>query len=225
MQLVARAAHDFANVNNDLVFNLSQFNRECRKMLYNTERNVNRRKSADNASVSQQPPPPTTPKPPTSPTSEDSLAADADEFFNFRRASKKPSDVQSKPDEKKEESFNTEAVDDEVDKNMAGTSGGMKREGSPVKPPVAKRSMPAYRRASVMDHLKSVVDDEMSVDEILKLLRAYHRSLHHRKGFKLACKDLKLFIQEVEENDGEDDILEIANNYNIALTKLPAILE
>ncbi len=63
------------------------------------------------------------------------------------------------------------------------------------------------------------------MDDLMNLLRSYHKALSHRKGYKLACKDLKLLIQDLAENDGSDDIVEIAENYNIALSKLPAILE
>ena len=235
------AAHNFKHGGNDVFFNMSKFNKDCRKLLYNTERNNQRRKVAENRYLStpSTPPPSTPPRstgpPATTPKTArpDSPLTDdepEDDFFNFKRSAKKAKDgVDSKGTAANE--LDREAIDDadgeaaaEVDEQMSQSTSACakKRQGSPVKPPLSKRSM---KCASVFDHLQSVVQDGMHVDDITKLLRAYIRSLSHRKGLILACKDVKLLIQELEENGGQDDVMDIAANYNIALSKLPAILE
>ena len=160
------------------------------------------------------------------------MTDDEDDFFKFRRSStKKPKDTEAQGSAANEPEVAGPADPDapgaeaEVEELMSHSQSvdTKKRKGSPVKPPLSKRSVP--KRASVFDHLQSVVQDGMHVEDVTKLLRAYIRALGHRKGLILACKDVKLFIEELEENGGEDDIMDIASNYNIALCKLPAILE
>ncbi len=227
IQGVAKAAHDFANVNTGSVFNLSKFNKDCRKLLYNTERNEQRRKATENKPVSV-PLVPSAAKTATPAREDSTLPDDADEFFNFKRSAKPPAtEASPKPELLKKEDdqgkASGEGTESEAGNDSSTKCNEKKRKAnSPGNQPPSKRSL---QRACVMDHLKSVVEDGMNVDDIINLLRSYAKALGHRKGYILACKDVKLFVRELQDNDGEDDIMEIASNYSAALTKLPAILE
>ncbi len=231
LQRVAAAAHGFANAGNGLVFNLSKFNKDVRKLLYNTERNESRRVAAENKPVrkclTELKPVPKIATPPPSvaqaqPEESDDPEAGDDEFFNFRRSKKD----KAEKEEVKDEEGGGEEEGGAGDNNGSDVeeARGSKRDASPGNQPVPKRSL-VLQRASVLDHLKSVVEDGMHVDGIIHLLRAYNKALGHRRGMVRACKDLVLFIKEIQDNDGEDDILEMAETYHIALSKLPAILE
>ncbi len=230
---VAKAAHDFVHVKDGIAFDLSKFNKDCRQLLYNTERNIQRRETAEKKSVVE----PTRSlipqmvQPGAADDDEVAEDEDTDDFFNFKRSAKPTArgDVSPKKQvSEKQDKYCTdhgeEDGEDPANMSQAERDSGRKRKRSPENEPVSKRPA-ALARASVLDHLQSVLEDGMHVDDVLKLLRAYVRSLGHRKGYILACKDLKLFIREIEDNGGEDDILEIAATYNIALSKLPAILE
>ena len=61
LQRVAKAAHSYARFPDGYAFNMSKFNKECRKLLYNTERNDRPRNTAENKSVSAAKPAVTTP--------------------------------------------------------------------------------------------------------------------------------------------------------------------
>ncbi len=230
---VAKAAHDFVHINDGSTFDLSKFNKDCRQLLYNTERNIQRRETAEKKSVAEPRPSliPQTVKPGCDDDDVGEEEEEGDEFFTFKRSEKATARGDASPKkhvttEKKTVGSGDEEGDEDVPAmSQSEVDSGKKRKRSPDNEPVSKRPAAYLARASVLDHLKSVLEDGMPVDDVLKLLRAYVKSLGHRKGYILACKDLKLFIREIEENGGEDDILDIAANYNIALSKLPAILE
>ena len=232
LQRVALTAHDLVLVDNASTFDMSKFNKECRRLLYNTERNEVRRsgksaetttsaKGAENA-PSTSGTPARTPNPGQDDNDDDtSVEGKDDEFFNFRRSAKVKSGGDTAPEAVVKKPAGSEPSGDETDNEPNSVK---KRKASPENESPSKRSA-RYKLASVWDHLQSVTEDNLNVDDIIRLLRSYNRSLCHRKGMKLACKDLKLLINDIEANDGHADIMELASNYNIALTKLPAIFE
>ena len=200
---------------------------------------MKRRSAVDNGSVIKTPADPTSR--PLYRHEESSFADDdGDEFFNFKRSKKdKPTNVDKKDQPTNEERIKDVENEQEGDNRDnseekaeyvasqadPGPSNLATRQTSSAEDaPVCKRS-DTWKRASVLDHFKSAVEDGMDIDSLLHLLRSYVRSLGHRKGYKLACKDVKMLIRDIENNDGEDDIVELAENYHIALSKLPAILE
>ncbi len=211
LQRVAIAAYGLANDENAAVFDMEKFNKDVRKHLYNTERNESRRRAAENRTACTKAP---TPIVGVSDTDDDGEIKEDDEFFNFKRSKKVKDETAGEPGKEQQAS----------DEKPPATPWKNKRPASPGNPPVAKKSM-TMPRASVLDHVKSVVEDGMPVDSIIQLMRSYVRALSHRKGLIRASKDLSLFIKDLEENDGENDILEMAETYHIALSKLPAILE
>ncbi len=204
--------------------------------MYNTDRNLKRRSAVDNASVSK-----TRAGRPLNRHEDTSFVDDDDDsIFNFKRSKKdKPTTVDkkgqptnkdgSKGVENNQEGDHGDDSEDNAVEDMPQVASpgpaSLKKQASDAEDARVCKKPDNWKRPSVLDHFKSVVEDGMDIDGILQLLRAYVKALGHRKGYKLACKDVKMLIRDIENNDGEDDIVEMAENYHIALSKLPAILE
>ncbi len=234
----------YAHLDDNGVFDVKAFNNDCRALLYNTERNLKRRSIVGNGSI---------PKEKNGSAHRCSRALyrheessapedDDDDFFPFKRSKRQKVSIREeagkKPIPEGEETSGGEkgdemAGDDKEAENAMPQAAGpstpktLKRQGSGSagNTPFCKKPPAHMKRVSVLDHLQSVVEDGLHIDNIIRLLRSYTRALGHRKGYKLACKDVMLFVRDLEENGGEDDIMEMAESYHIALTKLPAILE
>ncbi len=256
---MARAAYLYVNIKTDVPFNLRSFNQECRKLLYNTERQTKRREAADNGSVSKSSSRPSCSSRFRHPYSvrDDSLTDDAEDFFNFKRSKttgggdadnkmsvaekteeQKPADKQSvsgkEVSNNDDEESSTEAEQEVVEPGSSQQTVNIKlKSKSPLKavkgtesaedPPITKRSQIPV--ASVYDHVRSVIEDGMDPDNLIKLLRGYAKALGQKKGYIKACKDVKMLADDLRDSNGNDDIMEMVENYNIALSKLPAIFE
>ncbi len=232
LQRVARHAHKYAHLDDNAVFDVKGFNNDCRTLLYNTERNLKRRSSAEHASVDKENTAAVSGRPLYRHEPSSGAEEDGDEFFNFTRTKKQK--VAENPQTRRQESTHDgdhtmEAnKEDNVRSQVEGPSTPRrspctpKRSGSAGNTPFRKTAM---KRVSVWEHLQSIVEDGVNVDDIIQVLRAYNRSFSHRKGYKLACKDVMLLVRDLQDNDGEDDIMELAETYHIALSKLPAIHE
>ncbi len=238
MQQVGRAAHRYVHLNDDVPFNLGRFNKDMREQLYNTRRNEKKR-LAVNAPVSGEPeknPLQTQPSASAQETIDISDAEGGDGEVGDMKVQgggdtaplRKEASYVEKKDKKMRRKHPLASTDDDEagDKDptvstayeAAGGSSASKRSHSPA------GNVPSPKRPNVtkvFDHILDMGKANKSIDDVICMLIDYSSTHGHRKGYKIACKNIRRLATDLQDLAADDEWIDTVMQYKDYLKRLP----